>query len=244
MSLPRKNLLEAFRKSDAPGAAAGVPAPSAGSAVPQAAPHAAPLQGRGALGRARSGKDVVWAVGVVAVVLSFALGFLLGRNTQDEARAEEPAPLEAALRSHPSNQPRAFQEPPFANPGATPVAGESAPKNASPANGAQRIEDSALFDPANLWTVIVASYTKSNEDLAWATHEHLRDARLPVFPPVASRNLVVVLAGAAPTSAELDRVAAAVKALARDGKKNDYADAYCARIDTLIPRPKQGTSKP
>ena len=51
-----------------------------------------------------------------------------------------------------------------------------------------------------------------------------------------SRNLVVVLAGAAPTSAELAKIETAVKALSRDGKKKDYADAYCARIDTLIPR--------
>lgn len=229
MSLHRKNLLEAFKKSDAPGAAAGPPV--AGSGPPQAAP----FQSMVAAPRARAGqrKDLVWAVGAVAVVLSFVLGFLVGRNTPAEARAEEPAPLADGPR--PANQPRSFQERPASPLATSPKSAAEAPA-ASSASGDTRIEDSALFDPANLWTVIVASYSKSNQDLAWATHEHLRDARLPVFPPVESRNLVVVLAGAAPTSAELARIETAVKALSRDGKKKDYADAYCARIDTLIPR--------
>jgi hypothetical protein len=245
MSLHRKNLLEAFKKSDAP-AAAGPPVSSASSAAPQAAP----FQSMVAAPRARAGqrKDLVWALGVVAVVLSFVLGFVVGRNTQGEARAEAPAPLVDGARPRPANQPRSFQERPATNPDATSSktagAGTAAPGGASPADGEKRIEDSALFDPANLWTVIVATYTKSNQDFAWATYEHLRDAKLPVFPPVESRNLVVVLAGAAPTSAELAKVEAAVKSLARDGKKKDYADAYCARIDPLIPRPKKGTSKP
>jgi hypothetical protein len=114
------------------------------------------------------------------------------------------------------------------------------PAPAASAPAEKRIEDSPLFDPANLQTVVVASYTKANQDLAWATNGHRRDAKLPVFPPVESRNLVVVLAGAAPTSAELQKTLSAVQALSRDGKKKDYSDAYCARIDTLIPRPKKG----
>src|SRR6185503_10749654 len=92
MSLHRKNLLEAFKKSDAP--AAGPPPPSTSSAPPQAAPFQSLLGPP----RARAGqrKDLVWALAVVAVVLSFVLGFALGRNTQGEARAEEPTSLEAA----------------------------------------------------------------------------------------------------------------------------------------------------
>ncbi len=236
MSLHHKNLLEAFRKSDAPSAPA--PVSRAGSPAPQAAP----FQSMVPAPRTRAGRrnDLVWALAVVGVVLVFVLGFVVGRNTRGEARAEELAPPEDAPRPRPANQPRSFQkDPSSASSDETSVSGAVAPSN-----GETRIEDSALFDPANLWTVIVASYTKSNQDLAWATHEHLRDAKLPVFPPVESRNLVVVLAGAAPTSAELAKVEAAVKALARDGKKKDYADAYSARIDTLIPRPKKGTSKP
>ena len=131
----------------------------------------------------------------------------------------------------------------------------SAPAHTSSGVSPSRI--ACLVRSATLWipsfrmrlrrcvsTVVVASYTRSNSDFAWATYQHLRDARLPVFPPVESRNLVVVLAGAAPTPGELAPVEAAIKALARDGKKKDYPDAYCARIDTLIPRPKQGQERP
>jgi hypothetical protein len=198
------------------------------------------LESAGERPRSRPNRDAAWALGAIGLVLAFVLGFVVGRNTQGEAQAEEPTPAEGGIRPRPTSQPRAFQERP-----AAPAGGVATPSGgAPPASGERRIEDSALFEPANVWTVIVASYTKSNQDLAWATYEHLKDARLPVFPPVESRNLVVVLAGAAPTSAELEKIETAVKALARDGRKKDYADAYRARIDTLIPREKKGTSKP
>jgi len=237
MSLRKKNLLEAFSKSDASSAPARPPAQSEPSASPaplfeRPAPQPHPRAGRG--------KGAVWALAAIGLVLAFVLGFVAGRGKL-EARAEEPAPEGLAPRPRPSSQPRSFQERPPANPGllAAPQAGTT-----PPASAGERIEDSPLFDPANLYTVVVASYTKSNKDLAWATHQHLVDARLPVFPPVESRNLVVVLAGAAPTSADLEKIESAVKALARDGKQKDYSDAYRARIDTLIPREKKGTSKP
>jgi hypothetical protein len=235
MSLRKKNLLEAFRRTDASSPPAGPP-PAGGSS----GPPASLFEGTPAPARARSGRsrDAAWALGAIGLVLAFVLGFVVGRNTQGEARAEVHAPADDGLRPRPTSQPRSFQERPPAGPG------EAVPGGGAPAPGAERrIEDSPLFDPANVWTVIVASYTKSNQDLAWATYEHLRDARLPVFPPVESRNLVVVLAGAAPTSAELEKTETAVKALARDGRKKDYPDAYRARIDTLIPREKNKEKK-
>jgi len=238
MSLRRKNLLEAFKQSDASSAPARPPSREA-SAVPPSPLLAGPATP--ARAPAQRGREAMWALSAIGLVVAFVLGFVLGRNTRGEARAEEPVPTGDADRSRPTNQPRSFQERPPANPGANaaPVAGTTPPPDAE-----ARIQDSPLFDPANLYTVVVASYTKSNQDLAWATHQHLKDAKLPVFPPVESRNLVVVLAGAAPTSAELEKVEASVKALARDGQKKDYSDAYRARIDTLIPREKKGTSKP
>jgi hypothetical protein len=227
MSLHRKNLLEAFRKSDASSAPPSPPAP--------AQPTLFEVSGAAPPARRR---DAVWALAVVGLVAAFVLGFVVGRNTRSETRAEERAPAAGAGGSRPVQQPRAFQDRPPASPA---LAIPAAP---APAPATGRIEDSPLFDPANLYTVVVASYTRSNQDLAWATHEHLRDAKLPVFPPVESRNLVVVLAGAAPTSGELEEVEEAVKALSRDGRKKDYSDAYRARIDPLIgPRPKKG-SKP
>jgi hypothetical protein len=234
----RKNLLEAFKRSEAPSAPAPDPAP-------RAPLFERPVSDPGAA-RSREGWRPRWALTAIGLVLAFVLGFIAGRESgvgEDAVEAAgdgaervargAPPPL-AEGRAAPATQPRSFQEPPLA---------QRADPSAASSSASPRIEDSALFAPENLQTVVVASYTKSNEDLAWATHQHLRDAGLPVFPPVASRNLVVVLAGAAPTSGELEQLASAVRALSRDGKKKDYADAYTARIDTLIPRPK-GTQKP
>lgn len=215
----KKNLLEAFTRSDAPSA------PPV-SAAPPAAPRA-PLFGR-AGGEGRGPLRPAWALGLIALVGSFVLGYLVGRGTTGEARAEELAsPDPVAPRLPPANQKRAFQESPGASPALT--------EGAVPAAAGRRIEDSPLFEPRNLHTVVVAAYSKSNEDLALATYQHLHEANLPVFPPVASGNLVVVVAGAAPTEGELTKTRDAVRALARDGKK-PYADAYLARIDKLIPR--------
>lgn len=229
----KKNLLEAFQKSDAPAAPSAAPAPS-----PVPTPSPGLFDGPAAPRRISLAPQPLWALVVIGLVLAFVLGFLAGRGSGGEARAEEresPEPVEVP-RTPPANQPRAFQE--RTDPGAP---GSEPPAASGETSGeTQRLEDSALFDARNQQTVVVAAYGEANQDLAWATYYHLRDARLPVFPPVASRNLVVVLAGAAPTTGELDRVLSQVQALERDGKKV-YRDAYLARIDKLIPRTKTGS---
>lgn len=231
----KKNLLEAFQKSDAPAAPSAAPAPSV---VPTPAARGLFDDAPSAPRRLALGPQPLVALAVIGLVLAFVLGFLAGRGSREEVRAEDnPAPEPTvAPRTPPANQPRAFQER---------SAGPEVPEATAPSVGqapaaGQRLEDSALFDAKNQQTVVVAAYSSANQDLAWATYEHLRDARLPVFPPVASRNLVVVLVGAAPTAAELERVLVQVKGLERDGKK-PYNDAYPARIDTLIPRTKTGS---
>jgi len=221
----KKNLLEAFSRSDAPSAppaGAGVPStpsPASGASLFDAVPA-----------RSGSGLRPAWALAVIGLVVAFVLGYLTGRGSTGEAQAAggEGAPAPSAPRVPPANQPRAFQERTFQE-GTSPAEdGAAKPED-------QRLEDSPLFDPANLHSVVVAAYSKSNQDLAWATYQHVHEAGLPVFPPVASRNLVVVLVGAAPTESALLETRNAVRALLRDGKKA-YADAYVTRIDPLIPR--------
>lgn len=218
----RKNLLEAFQRSQASATGStGAPAAPAEPALPL---FEAPLARAG-----RPGLAFTWPLALVAVSLAFTLGFVLGRSRAPEARAE--APVRAP--SPPLNQPRSFQERvPVQTPATAPVGQPPAP---------ERIQDSALFDATNLYTVIVASYTKgktgANQDLAWATYQHLKDEGLAVFPPVESGNLLVVLAGAAPTKAELEATEVRVRALVRDGEK-PYFDAYRVGIDKLIPRSK------
>jgi hypothetical protein len=224
----KKNLLEAFQRSDAAGAPPAPPSPS------KAAPNmAGPLFERPASPSAGARGRPTWAVIAFALVLAFVLGFWAGRSTQDEARAENgAAPASAPSIRPPANQPRAFQEAPL-----RPVepSGTKAPA------GVRRIEESALYDLANVHTVVVVAYSNTSEDLAWATYEHLEEQGLPVFPPVASKNLILVLVGAAPSSAELASIEAKVRALPRDGKK-PYESAYRARIDALLPRAKPGPS--
>ena len=216
----RKNLLEASKKWHAAGAPPG-PAP------PPAPPPRAPPTGPLFESVARSagvGRQPAPALILVGLVFAFALGFVAGRSTGGEAQAEEKsaAVQPPVRRLPPVNQPRAFQEQPASARTETPAA-------------ERRIEESALFDPANLHTVVVAAYSSNNQDLAWATYEHLHELGLPVFPPVASKNLILVLVGAAPTAGELAETEATVKALQRDGQKA-YETAYRARIDALIPR--------
>jgi hypothetical protein len=219
----RKNLLEAFQRSQP--SAGENPAASGSSGEANLPLFEAPA-GR----RTRSALSFGLPLGLVAVVLAFSLGFVLGRAGRQEARAE----VAPRAPSPPANQPRAFQEP---------LAAQSARPDETTSGASERIQDSPLFDPANQYTVIVASYTKgkgdANQELAWATYQHLKDEGLPVFRPVVSGNLFVVLAGAAPTRAELETVEKGVRALERDGDK-PYFDAYRVSIDKLIPRSKGG----
>jgi hypothetical protein len=227
----RKNLLEAFKHSDeSPG---GTPAP-VGSGTPPKVAAPAPTPGlpasRGGAGPARSGRSLGIPLALIGVALAFALGYLAGRRApaQASASAPDPAALQSAVApsgalAPPATQPRAFQAPVDA----ADAAADEPPRS---------IEESALFDPRNLYTVAVASYGKNHPDLAWATYEHLKEAGLEVFPPIESGNMLALFVGATPTLADLADTEAAIKKLTRDGKKAAYGDAYRARIDKLIPR--------
>jgi hypothetical protein len=158
---------------------------------------------------------------LVGLSLAFALGFAVGRGSPKVAEAGD-APAEMGTPApRPSAQPRSFQ----------PREGAEKGPAATPA----RIEDSPLYDPDNQYTLVVEAYSKTSPDFAWATHDHLAEEGFDVFPPVASGNLLLVLVGAAPKSADLADVEARVRKLERDGKK-EYDDAYRQPIDKLISR--------
>jgi len=178
----------------------------------------------------------------MALAVTFALGFVVGKGSSRAAEAaENPA---ASGKSSLAASPLESRRPGTA-PGAPSEADAPGRATATPVpagDATPRIEESPLFDPQNLWTVVVAAYSNSSEDLAWATYEHLSDQELSVFPPIQSGKVLIVLVGAAPTSAELADTEAAVRALVRDGQKA-YDTAYRARIDKLIPRSPRSIEK-
>ncbi len=208
--------MEAFRSAGPP--AGGEVPPAAGPPDPGARPSF-PL-GLAAL--------PTWLPWIVGLLLSFAVGFAVGRKASVEARAGESGSL--------GGRNAAPEQAGTSSPGrGTPGPGSAPAPGAEGGALPTRIEESALFDERNRYTIVVASYARAKEDLAWATYEHVRDEGLAVFPPVASGDLVLVLAGAAPTSGELESLEKEIEELGRDGKK-PYHDAYRQGIDKLIQR--------
>jgi hypothetical protein len=181
----------------------------------QGAPPSRPTGGFGARGGAGGARRMLFLL--VGLSLSFALGYAVGRGSPKVAEAKDPGSEQTTPPSRPATQKRSFQ----------------AREGAAPANA--RIEDSALFDPKNQYTVVAGAYSKTSPDFAWATHDHLAEEGFDVFPPVASGNLLLILVGAAPSRADLADVEARVEKLERDGKK-PYDDAYRQPIDQLISR--------
>jgi hypothetical protein len=232
MSARRKNLLEAFRSADAP--------PPAGDPAPErpAPPARAP---RPPFELPSLPRWLPWGIGVL---VAFAVGFAFGRRSAGEAQAGEGTPGRGASavpevsRERPRSTPSSAEKPlGVRSPGQ--ASGQEQPVPATPA----RIEESALFDPANQYTVVAGTYSEPNSDLAWALHEHLRDEDLPVFQPVVSGDLVLVLVGAAPSSSDLAAVETRVRAV-QEEKLDVKPDAYRSRIDALLPRTKNKKGNP
>ena len=213
--VPRKrNLLEAFQNArHEPGAE---PLPLESSSAPSPLSSLVP----------RSFPELPrWLPWVVAVGLAFLFGVLIGRGTSDEpVEAADGVSTQEEVASAPAG---------ITSPKSTPPA-DLPPRSAKTGSQA-RIQDSALFEAANLYTVVVATYDQQHDDLAWATVEHLRAQALDPFPPIAWRDKILVLVGAAPSSGELKSTESRVRALTRDGGK-PYHDAYRAQIDSLIER--------
>jgi len=146
-----------------------------------------------------------------------------GETTPATEAADQPAgivPSQTAKREQPRQPEERLP--------AGEVSAQAAAQNSSP-----------LLDPSNVWTVVVITYSRSAsaaEELAWATHDHLLEEGIPVFTPVEIGNKIVVLAGAAPRSSELNTLEERIGSLARDGRSNIYTGAYAERIEKFIDR--------
>jgi hypothetical protein len=229
MSPRKRDMLEAFRTAADPGAAPAEPAasqPPPKPARPQAPPARLPASPIAFPTLPR------WLPWVALVGVAFVIGLTIGLGRRGTASAA--APGDDQLQAQ---EPPASAEPEPSS--AAPDAGD--PGSASPVRGpsqtGEAASEAALYDPRNQYCVVVASYGASADGLAWATYDHLREARLPVFAPLDVGNQIVVLAGAAPRSEDLAALEETIQGLSRDGRPRAYADAYRRRIDAFIRRP-------
>jgi hypothetical protein len=228
MSPRKRNMLEAFRTAADPGAA---PAEPAASRPPPKPARAQPPPARLPASPIAFPALPRWLPWVAIVGVAFVIGLTIGLGRRGTASAAAPGA-----------DPRETEEAPLSaepEPSAAAPRGESAaaaPARAEP-QSADASPEAALRDPRNQYCVVVATYGASADGLAWATYDHLREAGLPVFPPLDVGNQIVVLAGAAPRSEDLAALEEKVEGLARDGRPRVYADAYRSRIDKLIKRP-------
>ena len=155
------------------------------------------------------------------IVLAFAVGVFVGRRTDRVVAATpvaEPAGGDDGAES-------------VARPAGLVPGTSSAATSDPPASSA-----SALTDPRNEYTIVVATYGGTQEDLAFGTYDHLEAEGLPVHPPYRVGDKIVLLVGASPSSADLEELERRVRGLSREGRAGVYADAYRIQIDRYIQR--------
>ena len=98
-----------------------------------------------------------------------------------------------------------------------------------------------LYDPDNLYTVVLISYPNSEAGIenAWWTFDWLEDLAYPVFQPLeddaSQGKFVVLLAGAASERAHLDQLLAKIRRQKdRNGKDLPFASAYIDKIESHL----------
>jgi len=254
MAARKKNLLEAFsnagadtpltggaqprRTPEAPSTPPVRPVTSAPAAPPSVEPAATVQlppdprrqrtfeeEARAVLAGAEKRDPATWVPLLAAALIAFVAGLFVGRLSSAPATLAAPgeAPGESA----------------GPNPAAGLVPGTSRDEGRDEGREPETLGQSPLMDKANQYTVVVQTYGPDREDYAWATYDHLRDEGVSAFPPLLTGSrtqLLVVLAGAAPRSADLRDLETRIQGLSRNGRRNVYSDAYREKIDDLIER--------
>ena len=196
-------------------------------ALSTAEPGAGDLAARRAQGTRAVPTVLVWAT---ALGLAFVVGLVVGRQTRSVEAAPDD-PLEAGrLAIDPAVRGSSGSR-------RDPIRREATPPASQQGSDTAGDPRRALFDEANQFTLVIANYGKTRDDFAWATHDHLLEKGVSVFPPVVRTDDILVLAGATPTVADLRELEELVHGLVGwNGNANAYADAYVAPIDDLIKR--------
>jgi len=252
MAQRSKNLLEAFNTSQkaekhetgptaTPGRAGGpfagpvAPAPSAASAATPRVPAPRPLpESRAArvvippLPQAfdnflRTTLPLLFAVGIA--------GFLLGRASvsrvdagSDGERAAAPTNPTDRKATLGSESPPVVSKPPQQN----------EPPKQLPAGDTARI-----FDKGNRYTILVASYkkTESAKALGEEAYAYLKRKGFEVFPLYAGGSMYQLFVGAAPQQVELDSILTEIRRVpGPSGRAGDFSSALLVPIDQHVAR--------
>ncbi len=220
-----KNMLEAFRSADGPKDPPATTLVQSSPRAPGPLSGATPAASSSASGG--EGRNLAlpgWAGWVLLIVLAFLAGRLTGKQAQP-AHAEE------------GETPPVVEEDPLPARGAGGIVPSGTVAGSEqPVAPTEPASNAALLDKANEFTIVVATYGRSNEDYAWATFDFLREQNIPAYTPYQVRGGIVVLAGAAPRKTDLESLVRRVRGLSRDGVDGVYDDAYIHLIDKLIPR--------
>lgn len=221
MVVQRKNLLEAFR--DAGNKPAQEPEPAAG-------PFAGDAPARVKVARAPRARLPFWLPWACGIALAFVFGVAIGRKS-------------ASLAAPPSGE---TDEEQVVDEAKLPVEPRSSGGGAERAERAARPADSdpiaaqapdALQDPANRYTIVVATYDLSRSDFAFSTHDLLAEQGFPVWPVAQRGKHYIVLVGAARESKDLaDTLRRVTRLESWDKTPAAFADAYVSRIDDIIDR--------
>ena len=225
----RNNLLDAFRSVSDDESSSPDPPKSVSPPTPTPVTQL-PSSGRTESSRPASATAAslrtpfpAWLGWVAGVVAAFAVGVLVGRS-DEPVDAAEGAGAETLSVLEPE-RPRGG--------GIVPANGSADPSGEAIAT---RPERPALLDPANEYTVVVATYGGTMKDLAWATHDFLIDQGIAAYSPYQVGENIVVFAGAAPTKRELEDLEQRIRAISRDGRRGVYSDAYTVEIDLYVGR--------
>ncbi|TDJ78921.1 MAG: hypothetical protein E2O39_01200 [Planctomycetota bacterium] len=189
------NMLEAFKSSTAPARErAGKPPKSSGGAGgPFAQPAPPPSSGGPAwLSLAANPGGIAMLVGSV---LLLAMAFLLGRLSAPSVQASAPAEVSDGGFQFPI-----LPEAPVAKGGTT------SQEPATELVEGETEADRAFLDPANLYSIRVLEYGRTERDqaLAFAAYDHLRGNGFPVVWPRHKGNSLFLFVGAAPKIADLE----------------------------------------
>jgi hypothetical protein len=97
----------------------------------------------------------------------------------------------------------------------------------------------ALFDPQNRFSVLALTYAQTPRNRQWAQDlvSYLAGLDLPVAPPQAVGEQILILVGASPEKPDLDGLLARIRATPdASGRRTTFASAYLVSLDEALRR--------